>query len=566
MNQKAFALFCFIFSALFSDEDLEKKSFLYKSQQLLKIVSKEKTTDYPFSQTKQVIDLAPCWIDVDLSLPLDKLFKTYQLIGIKGIFIPKMNKTIYDVAEKYNRVLIKDPLFFEGQSIDFNLALRNYDNYRRIFQLVEIKDIDWETLPLEPEPVDLTSDQIHTLKTKGYFEDVNHYPIAATPPILGIDGTLRRWVYPHIKGQKIALLNFYDPSFLANQILSGKILFSLQNHFKILEVNSEDLLLTKNNYPLSLHTSETIGILTRKFGGYTFQNLDLPFEQIPPYLSSAQDLILSPSFQIGLIEAFLHKDTTLLKWIYKDLLKNGLQPYFFIHSQYDKTPISYQLNTFKSAPFSRHKIVDDHLNFLNEKRYPYLKITDNKLLISNIGLCAAALNIKNPSSVPVEKIEKAHFLLTFFNAMQPGVFFLSSQDLQGTYNTYTNDVIKCHRLYSSPLKGNAYVKYLMQLIKTRSVYHLDKATLISIPLTQNKEVLVLVYKDPVSNARLITAINFSLKPINETIEDDSLFETYGIDLIEDQGISKVYKSKKVSFDLAPLSGKCLAFYKNAIDH
>ena len=107
--------------------------------------------------------------------------------------------------------------------------------------MVEIAEADWELLPPLPEgrdSVNLSPATVDTLRDKHYivgqlqrvifFEPgVKETDWSATGEITGVDGKVRRWVYLHYFKEGQPSLNWLDPTFAAQQLVTGESLHAI---------------------------------------------------------------------------------------------------------------------------------------------------------------------------------------------------------------------------------------------------------------------------------------------------------------------------------------------------
>ena len=194
-----------------------------------------------------------------------------------------------------------------------------------------------------------------------------------------------------------------------------------------------------------------------------------------------------------------------------------------------------------------------------------------------------------------EEVKKAHLLLTFFNAMQPGIFMISGWDLVGSYPLKTTQVEglikdndnrwinrgaydllginpaaekseagipKAETLYGSlpdQLKDpSSYVSILKKMLKIRKEYQINIAKHLYTLNTKNPALYIAVYK-LYNNSILMIAINFSTKVINEKIEIPEINRTRAKDIILGKKEDKKYFSDIYNIQLNALETKAIIF-------
>jgi len=213
--------------------------------------------------------------------------------------------TMSQVSAAHHAVIIDDivPAHI-GKGADFHLATLHYEDYPGIYHMVEIAPQDWPLLPDVPagrEAVNLAPATVDLLRDKGYivgqlrrvifFEPgVKETDWSATGVIVGVDGVARRWVYLHYFKEGQPTLNWLDPSFAAARLVIGDALHSLEvlgagglrldaNGFLGIERRGEGPAWSEG-HPLSVIANQIIAGMVRKFGGFTFQELNLTVDDI----------------------------------------------------------------------------------------------------------------------------------------------------------------------------------------------------------------------------------------------------------------------------------------------
>ncbi len=361
-----------------------------------------------------------------------------------------------------------------GKGADFRLAERAYKDYPGLYTIVEINREDWPLLPDVPEgkdSVNLPVDTVNKLKDNGYIPGQLKRVLFTVPGkahvtgwnatgnITGADGRERRWVYLHYFKPGQPTLNWLDPTFAANRIISGDIVKTLlsfgakgirldANPFLGIEMRPDPEKAWSESHPLSVVASNYIAWLIRKLGGWSFQELNLRIEDIKEFSQYGPDLsydfISRPAYE----HALLTGDASFLRLTLELMRSYGVKPVRLIHALQNHDEITYELVHFSDHAddlFSYHgrKITGKELRDTIIKQLhslaagsnaPYNKLSGNGLCTTSAGLCAAAFGIKDPYSMtPEEKalVKKGHMLMAMYNAMQPGVFAFSGWDLVG---------------------------------------------------------------------------------------------------------------------------------------
>lgn len=403
------------------------------------------------------------WFD-RISLEIDPLFGT-----------DKEYEQLAQTAKKHSAIIIGDVIpGHTGKGADFRLAERGYKDYPGLYSMVEIDKKDWSLLPEVPEgkdTVNLSKDTVNKLKENGYIPGQLQRVLYSAPGktdstgwdatdiITGTDEKKRRWVYLHYFRPGQPTLNWLDPSFAANRLISGDIIKTHlilgaqvirldANSFLGIEIKPDSEKCWSEGHPLSVTSTEDIAWLMRKLGGWSFQELNLGLGEIKAFSENGPDLsydfITRPAYD----HALLTQDAGFLRLMLDLMQSYKIKPLQLIHALQNHDEITYELVHFidhADEQFSldgkelsgkdlRDKIIEQMHTLATAPRAPYNKLSGNGLCTTYTGLCAAAFGIKDPYSMTDEEIElvkKGHLVLVMFNALQPGVFALSGWDLVG---------------------------------------------------------------------------------------------------------------------------------------
>lgn len=524
-----------------------------------------------------------------------------------------------------------------GKGPDFLLALKDYKDYAGIYHMVEIEEKDWNLLPQIAETLpskNLTKEQVNTLKNKGYIigqlqqvyffaPGVKETNWSASPVIIGADERKRRWVYLHVFKEGQPSLNWLDPTFGANRIVAGDIIASISNYGnKILrldanavlgeEIIPDRLLAYSYAHPISIIASDLIAMQTRKLGGFTFQELDTNIATMKQFMHYGADLTYDFISRAAYLHALALGDADLLRLFTRLMQKENLPPVRFIHAlqNHDEINMNYaQLNltpkytyTYKGKKVKgkdlRDQLIAEDKQTLTGKHAPYNLDSETGPTTTMLGFVAASLGVKDiyaMSEKEKEMVKKAHLLLTFFTAMQPGVFALSGWDLvgalplkkeqiqtllskdqdarwanRGAYDLlglYPNvkeskfGLARAVTLYGplpQQLKDpNSYASNLKKILGLRKDYALPLATLVSIFDTQAKDVYLALYKLPQTNNHLLIACNFGNQKRKETLAHDHFQEKRARSIMEKRSVKKEASSDELELTLDPYEGKAI---------
>ncbi|MEN4826511.1 maltose alpha-D-glucosyltransferase [Pseudomonas sp. P39-UII1] len=379
------------------------------------------------------------------------------------------------MAAAHNAVTIDDLIpSHTGKGADFRLAELAHGAYPGLYHMVEVREEDWPLLPEVPpgrDAVNLLPAQCDELKARHYivgqlqrvifFEPgVKETDWSATPPITGVDGKTRRWVYLHYFKEGQPSLNWLDPSFAAQQMIIGDALHALDclgarglrldaNGFLGVETRASGTAWSES-HPLSIVGNQIIGGMIRKAGGFSFQELNLTLDDIAQMSKGGADLsydfITRPAYQ----HALLTGDTEFLRLMLKEMHGLGIDPASLIHALQNHDELTVELVHFwtlhahdmylfkgQTLPGNilREHIREEIYERLSGEHAPYnLRFVTNGISCTTASLITAALGIRDLEQIgaaDIELIQKVHLLLVMYNAMQPGVVALSGWDMVG---------------------------------------------------------------------------------------------------------------------------------------
>jgi trehalose synthase len=535
------------------------------------------------------------WFD-PISLDLDPALGTEQEY-----------RHMVQVAREHHGLIAADlvPLH-TGKGADFLLALRAYKNYPGMYAMVEIDKKDWRRLP----PVDnpwksaLVSNEVaEQLHQGGYIPgridscdadpDVRKASgWSATGEIEGVDGKMRRWVYLHYFKPGQPVLDWLDPSCAAQQVISGNVVRALDSlGAKVVRLDAVPFLgiepkpgsRTAFHYqhPLSILDTDYLAFLTRRFGGWSYQELNAPAATVKQFLAEGPDLSYDFFTRTEGLHALLTGDATLLRQAYGGLVANQLQPLRLVHDLQNHDEITYQLVgldalgeeavQYHGRPIAGRQLREQILKEMRNKAAgaaaPYnllYRPTQDGVATTYAGFVAAALGIRDLEHITTEQqteIKRGHLLMAFANAMQPGVFSLSAWDLVGALplprasvekrladgdcrwiNRGAVDLLGANpdaqkstfglpraRALYGPLpeqlkNANSFAMQLKRILAVRKKYHIEQAELIAAPETDQSAVCILVMRVPDQSVTIVTALNFSREADHEQIDLQAIKE------------------------------------------
>jgi len=386
-------------------------------------------------------------------------------------------KNFVSVAAQHNIDVIGDLIpGHTGKGPDFRLAIQNEPGFPGLYTMIEIRREDWSALPVVPggqDSVNLSQATIAVLRERGYGligaldsevfsrPGIKDSSWSATDVVRGVDGQRRRWVYLHIFKQGQPSLNWSDPSFAAHRLMTADMIHSVKTlgvrglrldatMFLGIETGSKHEKTWLAGHPLSTQVTDLLGMLIRKFGGFSFQELNTDLKTMRRSLASGPDFNYDFSTRPGYLYALSERDTGPLRLMLRQMLDHGIQPTRLVHGLQNHDELMLEathLRVFGDRIFEweDHQERGDSLfKHIHEtviatttgEHAPY-----NKVFAMSPGVCttlpgliAASLGIRDINQITPEqkdRIQQIHLLAAAFNALQGGVFLISGWDLVG---------------------------------------------------------------------------------------------------------------------------------------
>jgi trehalose synthase len=551
------------------------------------------------------------------------------------------------IAEQYGGLIAGDlvPLH-TGIGADFRLAQRAYRDYPGMYTMVEIRKDDWELLPevddqWKAEAV--SKEAAKKLHEKGYIPGLINSNDAspdardwsgwsASGEISGVDGKTRRWVFLHYFKKEQPALNWLDPSFAAQRAISGDIVKTMHSlgaramrldavPFLGIEPQPDESMTAHFKHPLSVQGTSTIAFMIRKLGGFSFHELNVPLKELKTFTEHGPDLSYDFFTRAQCLHALLMEDATVLRQSFQFLLDADVQPISLVHDLQNHDEITYQLVELDARgdeEFQIHgkkvfgrQLREKMLSEMREKaagdRAPHNKLyrpEKDGLATTFAGFVAAALEIRDPynaSRKEREQIQQAHLLLAAANAMQPGVFSLSSWDLVGALPIPDKSVAarmedgdyrwinrggvdlmgENPKAEASPfgierattLYGSlpdqlddeeSFASQLGRMLKARKKHRIAEGELLAVPDVKDHAACILVMQAPGAPAAIITALNFSRKSVQEEIDvrnikefEDKQFTDKVLDVLSGEQLDKLPESGRLSIKLPALTAQTI---------
>jgi len=522
-----------------------------------------------------------------------------------------------------------------GKGADFRLAEGNYRDYPGIYHMVPIDQKDWSLLPPVPEgkdSVNLKEEAVKALKDKGYIvgpltrtifyePGIKDTDWSATDIVKGVDGVPRRWVYLHYFKDGQPTLNWLAPNFSAERLLIGDMLHSMTvlgekmlrldaNGFLGIEPGQKADRAWSEGHPLSVTSNELIGMMTRKLGGFTFQELNLTLEDIKAMSSTGADLSYDFITRPACHHALVTGDTSFLRLMFGLMNKYQIDPAGLIHALQNHDELTLELVHFwtghnndifsyRDRQIKGSELRDDVRREMQEAllapKAPYNLKASNGVSCTTASLCAAALGIRDIKSLTGEekdKIKRLHLLLVMYNAFQPGVLALSGWDLVGAL-TLPGDSVKelladgdtrwinrgaydlmgvnkgaaksptglprAESLYGTlpeQLKDpDSFASTLKSFLKAREHCRIAEAELLPLPDVKSKSLLVMVSRLPDRKGFAVTALNFGKTAVEESVVLGEPKSGTVTGLLPDTESGSLGSKGELGIKLAPYEGR-----------
>jgi trehalose synthase len=532
-----------------------------------------------------------------------------------------------------------------GTGPDFRLAQRAYKDYPGVYTMVEIAQQDWGLLPNVADEFStaiVSKDAAGQLTGKGYIpgliNSADAHPDAknwsgwsATGEVVGVDGKHRRWVYLHVFKPGQPALNWLDPSYAGRRVAIGDAVRNVHDlgnlvvrldavPFLGIEPKQGSLLTNYFMHPLAILGANDLAFMVRKIGGFSFEELNVPVEQYKDFTRNGPDMSYDFFTRAEAIHPLLSRDARPLRFEHQELVRQGVKHGSLIHDLQNHDEITYQLinlGSRKEIQLGDEKLTGDQLKqrILDQMRSgvagdaaPYNKLyrpEKDGVATTFAGFIAPALGIKDPyhaTSDQVATIQRGHILLVMANAMQPGVFGISSWDLVGALpvpeqsvadrtqdgdfrwvnrggvdllgvNPDANATViglpKAQALYG-PLPNqlaspDSFASQLKKILAARKKFRIAETEMAAVPDFGDQAVVALIMKLPDNGGVAVTALNYGREPSSISV-DFSQVQGVSVsgtarDIVADQDAGTV-SGNKLDIKLDALSGRTIVIQKS----
>lgn len=530
-----------------------------------------------------------------------------------------------------------------GMGPDFRLAERAYKDYDGLYTMVEIGPADWPLLPAVNGPwatALVPRETAIQLETKGYIPGLitsaDGHPQSktwsgwsATGEVIGVDGRKRRWVYLHVFNPQQPVLNWLDPSYAARRLVAGDAVRAIHDlgqrvvrldavPFLGIEPVPRDAMASYYMNPLSVIGTKDLAFMVRKLGGWSFQELNVPLKQLTELTEHGPDLSYDFFTRAQVLSPVLSGDARPLRLAHRLLLHHQVQPRTLIHDLQNHDEITFQLvdlgdrdevqldGDTVSGKQLKAQILDEMRAKVAGPAAPYNKLYRQErdgVATTFAGFAAAALGIRDPyhaTEDQIAMIQRAHLLFAHANAMQPGVFALSSWDLVGALpipeeaiadrtrdgdyrwvnrggvdllganpdaTTSAFGLPRATALYGSlpdqQRSPGSFLSQLGRMLAARKKHRIAESEMIAVPAVKDHAICVLVMKLPDPGAFAITVLNYARAGSEVDVDlgkvpglsVDQLRRQPARDIVSEQEVGVVSDAGHLTIDLEALSGR-----------
>jgi trehalose synthase len=361
-----------------------------------------------------------------------------------------------------------------GLGADFRLAERGHKDYPGMYTMVEIDQKDWGLLPPVEDPgrsALVPRETAEQLWEKGYIPGLIDSTDAhqdsdtwsgwsATGEVVGADGRPRRSVYLHVFKPAQPALNWLDPTYASRRVLFGDTVRTIHDlgarvvrldavPFLGIEPTPNQEMAQLALHPLSVVGTNDLAFMVRKTGGWSFQELNVPIEQVKEFTKNGPDLSYDFFTRAQVVHPLVTGDVLPLRLAHHLLLELNLPAGTLIHDLQNHDEITYQLIDLGSRgdiDFEgqnvngmqlKEQILKEMRSRIDRDAAPHNKLyrpEQDGIATTFAGFIAAALGVNDPYNATPDEvalIQRGHLLVAHANAMQPGVFAVSAWDLVG---------------------------------------------------------------------------------------------------------------------------------------
>jgi len=312
--------------------------------------------------------------------------------------------------------------------------------------------------------------------------------------------------------------------------------------------------------------------MVRKLGGFTFQELGLPLDNLREMARGGADLSYDFVTRPAYDDALVMGDAGLLRLMHELMQQYNIDPAGLIHALQNHDELTMGMAHFTGAhqdelfafrgqqlPGKRLRAIvhEEMFSRLIGARAPYNLQFGDGVACTTASLITATLGLGDISKLTpadVQRVQRLHLLLAFYNAFQPGVFALSGWDLvgaltlpaaavrerladgdtrwinRGAYDLLGSNPQATRSQAGLPLavalygplpeqlkRSDSFASRLARMLKVRADLRLYAARVLDVPSVRAQGLLVLVHELPQDAGIEVTAINFGREPVDESV-------------------------------------------------
>ena len=478
-----------------------------------------------------------------------------------------------------------------GRGADFFLSTRGVPKYKGAYCMVDVPHELWDKLPEiqhRSRAVKLSDEAVDALRRARLIPPplvreslaLPHIPVKwyATNVVKDIDGNSRRYVYLGYGSEARPLLNWNDPSGAAQRIISGSLIQEIgMQHSAMVSVRVSPLFGIEPDYPgadkttagignTAVNAAVSIGQQARRYGGWTFLEDNFPLVTIKAALINGVDFAKNHAISTAAQVAYATGDARLLReslfvmqqmGIKQQRLINSIQPESYIDLSF---PFMFNAENDRAAAFRKKQ--RDAVQQILAASGADVFMSNSRLYLTPAAYVAAVDGVRDLRNMPEEdkqNVAKGLTLLGHVQAMQPGIFMLSAEEMLGVlplppefleYKT-EEDSLRQNVAGAYDLTGRAgnniltevglpkapkafrnidvqlrdsesFASNMRRIIKVRNALGMQSAKLLQLPAVKNHGVVIQVYQLPVKNAMqaklAVTVVNFSHDNADELVK------------------------------------------------
>lgn len=467
--------------------------------------------------------------------------------------------------------------FATGRGADYFLSARGLESYKGLYCMIEVPRELWKNLPeitTRTRAVLIDDVSLRTLRRARILppplvRESMELPLTplhwyATDVVQGLDGNGRRFVYLGHGSEARPVLNWNDPSKNARRLVSGSLIQQIGIlHAAMTSVSVSPLYGLEPSYPnadlsgfgvgdTAVQAARDIAQEVRRYGGWTFLQDNLPLPNIKAATESGVDFAVNHSFSTAAEYAYATGDASMLTQSLFTVLQMGIDPKRFINRIQPEPYIDFSF-PFMFNPTQKHNstISKKYLDVVQQKMSVNggdVFFHGSKLYLTPAAFVANVQGIRDYRKMTKEQRQSVSDGLTLLGhtqAMQPGIFMLSADELLGVlplragvleYST-EEDALRQNvaGAYDLTSRGGnnilseiglpkastvfddletevrmveTFAGNMRRIIKLREALSMQTSTVVQIPKAKNRGVLIQVFQlSPKNSLKATAAVN-----------------------------------------------------------